>query len=209
MIFQLWISQRASMSTLMAVSMASYSVYCLGLAIFVSTKLQIYLLIVFFGLAHVMYTNTSALLASLTPPQSLGLALGGLSGVKALASGLGPVLFAVLFSRMVAIKDAVLADHPRPIPYADDTAYCIVNGLHCTAVPFMLGCLIAWCAMVACMFLPVNMKVGSQYGAEEKAVAAGTTTKELGAPTPHHRFQASGTCLFQTKDLKLCFFWWY
>jgi len=137
-----------SLSTAMAFAMANYCVYCLGLSFIVRNREEVFLLIIFYGFAAVMFSSTNALLASVTMPHQLGLAMGALAAIKAFASGFGSLLFGVFFGAMVRLKQS----HGE----------FLFGALKTTSLPLLVGCIMAGCVVVACLFLPLDRKSASK-----------------------------------------------
>lgn len=159
-----WLSKKLHESVLMLVGLTSYAIYALGLALSASTRGQAYGIIMFWSLSGLLFPATCSLLSAHTNAEATGLAQGALSAVRSCASGLGPALFAVIFSQMVTIKHAQLGV-PGPVSYAQDTAYMNVLGLpvHYTALPFVLGAALIIISIGLTLYLP------SQRNAQENA----------------------------------------
>ena len=65
---------------------------------FVTTRTEVFSLLTLTSLSTMSYPATSSLLSIHTGPTHQGLAQGALSGIRSLALGLGPLLFAVVFA---------------------------------------------------------------------------------------------------------------
>lgn len=131
-----------SLSTAMAFAVTNYFIYCLGLAAIATNKMEVYLLIIFYGFAAVMFSSTNALLASVTMPHQLGLAMGALAAIKAFASGFGSLVFGLFFGFVVSLKQ-----HYGEYLFA---------GVKYTTLPFLAGCVIAGVSLIGCLFLPLD-----------------------------------------------------
>jgi len=165
-----WLSQHMHESSLMLIGLASYLIYALGLASSAASKLAVFAIIIFWSLSGLSFPATCSLLSAHTPHEQTGLAQGALSAVRCCASGLGPAVFALFFSRMVAIKREHLG--PGRFSFIEDTA-TVGWGIHYTALPFVLGALLIFIAMVLTLWLP--------------------STRQKSAPkTPAHPSRAQG-----------------
>ena len=162
-----WLSKKLHESVLMLVGLTAYAIYALGLALAASTREQAFGIIIFWSLSGMLFPATCSLLSAHTNAEATGLAQGALSAVRCCASGLGPALFAVIFSQMVSIKHAELGV-AGPVSYTQDTAYMSVLGLpiHYTAVPFVLGAALIVISIGLTLYLPSQRNPQENAGLE-------------------------------------------
>jgi Na+/melibiose symporter-like transporter len=153
-----WLSQHVNESVLMLIGLTCYFIYAMGLALAASSKLIVFGIIIFWSLSGLTFPSTCALLSAHTPHEQTGLAQGALSAMRCCASGLGPALFAVFFSKMVSLKREVMG--PQPVHFVEDKATLSFLGLfdvHYAALPFVLGAVFIAASLALTLYIPSNI----------------------------------------------------
>jgi DHA1 family tetracycline resistance protein-like MFS transporter len=144
------LSPRLGEKRIIILSLCLYLLYT-ALYPFVTTRGEVYSLITLSSLSTMSYPATSSLLSIHSPSSEQGLSQGALSGIRSLALGVGPLLFALVFAFFTR-HDAV---QQRPW------------------VPFILAAALTAMSLVVASKLPKRgaaSKSGGQQAAEDGEV---------------------------------------
>ena len=154
------LSPRLGEKRVIILSLCLYLLYT-ALYPFVTTRGQVYSLITLSSLSTMSYPATSSLLSIHSPSSEQGLSQGALSGIRSLALGVGPLLFALVFAFFT--RDD--AEHQRPW------------------VPFILAAALTSMSLVVAWKLPEQgeeEKGGGRPGAQDGEAEEGEEDAELG-----------------------------